>query len=516
MSKTKSAILSSILMCSALTAPTFAGTGRVSPRHPSLPNYVIKDVGSLGGGFGLYSNPASRVLNRRGLSTGFASTGIEDPFCPDWCFGPDGYTEHAFSWKHGTTDLGTLAAGVSSAALGLNDKGVIVGIAQTGGVDPVTGAPITHAVRWQDGGIQDLGVLGGSQSLAAAVNNHGDIAALTETGISDPYLNVPQANCLYLPTGIGTDCNQYDFGTNAFLIFVSSQTHAASASNKHGLKDLGTLGGPDSAVYDINDAGLATGWSYASYDAGSSGVPDTRPVLWDHGTIIDMGSLGGTFGAAMLINNNGEATGMSNLAGDTVLHPFIWDKANGIMKDLGSFGGWYSHPNWIDDNGDVVGISSYPDNTRRAFVYWHDGDHMIDLGTIGTDDRSVAVGVNNNRLIVGYTFTNGGEEIRGFISDQGGALVDINTLIRKPHGLNVLAAYYINDRNEIVGFALTQSGEIHPVVLIPENDFDRLADISGSNDSVAEPAKPLHPGSRAKYVSICAKGQMRLRFCATQ
>jgi probable HAF family extracellular repeat protein len=514
MTKTKITILTSLLLSSTLSAAAMAGPPQQQPgNRPTLPHYLIKDVGSLGGGFGLYSNPASRVLNSRGVNAGMMTTDIPDPFCPDWCF-DSGNADHAFVWKHGhATDLGSLSDGASSFPFGINDKGLVVGLSETGGVDPVTGAPVAHAVRWQGGGIQDIGALGGAQSLAAAVNRQGKIAVPSETGISDPYVNVAQANCLWLPSGIGTACNQFDFGTNLFLLPVTSQTHAGIVSPHQELKDLGTLGGPDSAVYDINDAGQATGWSYASYDAGVSGVPDTRPVLWDKGSVTDMGSLGGTFGAAMLINKNGQAIGISNLPGDMVVHPFVWDKDNG-MTDLGSFGGWYAHPNWINDNGDVVGISSYPDNTRRAF-YWHDGG-LHDLGTIGTDDRSVAVGINNNRLIVGYTFTNGGEELRGFISDQGGALVDVNTLIAKPHGLSVLAAYYINDRNEIVGFALTKSGEIHPVVLIPENDPNQPAQTDGTDASIPQSAQGSHRVMGGKRIAICGKGRTRARICASQ
>ena len=339
-------LLTTLLLSTVLVSPAVADSqkNRLGSWHPTLPHYVIKDVGSFGGGFGLYSNPASRVLNSRGSSAGMNTTSIEDPFCPDWCF-DSGLVDHAFLRKHGrTTDLGSLVEGVNSFPLGLNDKNQIVGLSQTGSVDPVTGAPVVHGVLWQNGEIQDLGVLGGTQSMAAAVNRQGKIAVPSETGTADPYVNVPQANCLWLPSGIGTACNQFDFGFNMFLLPVTSQTHAGVVSPHYGIKDLGTLGGPDSAIYDINDANQATGWSYASYDAGPSGVPDTRPVLWDKGSVTDMGSLGGTFGAAMLINKNGQAIGVSNLSGDTVVHPFIWDKDNGI-SDLGSVGGWDSQPN---------------------------------------------------------------------------------------------------------------------------------------------------------------------------
>ena len=83
---------------------------------------MIKDVGSLGGGFGLYSNPASRVLNSRGVNASMMTTDIPDPFCPDWCF-DSSYADHAFVWKHShTTDLGSLDDGASSFPLELMTK----------------------------------------------------------------------------------------------------------------------------------------------------------------------------------------------------------------------------------------------------------------------------------------------------------------------------------------------------------------------------------------------------------
>src|SRR5262249_19993786 len=157
----------------------------------------------------------------------------------------------------------------------------------------------------------------------------------------------------------------------------TTQTRGALWSRTGGFTQLGTLGGPDSTAYDVNDAGQVVGWSYTSYTPGAAGVPDTHPFIWDKGHgMRDLGTLGGTFASAMLINRNGQVTGASNLLGDTVVRAFIWDKVN-KMQDLGSFGGWYTHPNWINDNGDVVGISSYADNTRRA-VYWPYGGGMID------------------------------------------------------------------------------------------------------------------------------------------
>jgi uncharacterized membrane protein len=63
------------------------------------------------------------------------------------------------------------------------------------------------------------------------------------------------------------------------------------------VRDLGTLGGPDSAAEVNNDRGEVTGWSYTSFVANpSSGTPNVDPFLWspEDGKMTDLGSLGGT------------------------------------------------------------------------------------------------------------------------------------------------------------------------------------------------------------------------------
>jgi probable HAF family extracellular repeat protein len=509
MSKTTLSVLSSILLSTALAVSATAGPTKHSPGMTGLPHYVLFDVGTFGGGLGYYSNPATRSLNRHGDSVGVSTTRIHDPFDP-LCF-IDCHVGHAFEWKNGgTNDLGALQYGLNSFASAINDKGLVAGISQNGKTDKSTGFFEGRAVIWKNGRIKNLGTLGGTQSSAdASVNNLGQVTVTsTNADSNDPYTNVAQANCLWLVNN-GLGCGQNDFAGNALFVPVSTQTHAAIWSEEGGLKDLGTLGGPDSNTYDMNDAGQVVGWSYTSYEAGPSGVPDTHPFIWDAvNGMQDLGTLGGTFAAPVLVNKSGQVTGASNLAGDTVVHPFIWDKTHG-MQDIGSFGGWYSHPNWINDNGDVVGISGYPDDTRRAF-YWHNGV-LKDLGTIGTDDRSAALSINNKGLIVGYTFTLTGES-RGFVSD-GGPLVELNTLVRRPHGLYVLEAYYTNDRNEIVGIAVNKKGQVHPVVLVPETDFSLLARMNRAMKNVPQSAEPApHVASMPRLE--CKKGRFVARGCA--
>jgi probable HAF family extracellular repeat protein len=48
------------------------------------------------------------------------------------------------------TDLGTLSNGHTSYALALNNQGQVVGYADTGEVDPNSGAPIIHGFLWEN------------------------------------------------------------------------------------------------------------------------------------------------------------------------------------------------------------------------------------------------------------------------------------------------------------------------------------------------------------------------------
>lgn len=511
MSKTTLTILSSILLGSVLMAPGIAALPQHAPsKAPWIPHYVLFDVGTFGGDFSNFFGPATRQLNTHGDAVGSDNTSLPDPFYPV-CF-ENCLVDHGFKWRNGgTNDLGALFG--SSVAIGINDKGLVAGLSQNGKWDNDTDIFELRAVAWKGGKIKNLGTLGGTQSSAGSgVNNLDQVVVQSSTSDSnDPYINVPQANCIWLPT-TGRDCNGLDFGINSLFLPVTTTTHGAVWSKETGLEDAGTLGGPDSTVIDINDVnsvGQAVGWSYNSYDAGPSGVPDTRPFLWDNGSQTDLGSFGGTFGEATMLNRNGQVTGTSNLAGDTEVRPFIWDKVNG-MQDLGSLGGDYGHGDWINDDGNVVGFSrTTPGSIMGHAFYWHDGS-MTDLGVIGDDPESEGLAINNNGMIAGVDFDRSVGDVRGWLSDNGGALVDLNTLIRKPHGLYVVAATQINDRGVIAANALTAKGEEHAVILVPENDTDVLARMNAmtKNRSHLDDSASVAPPKRSRLPQhVCASGR---------
>lgn len=457
--------LLSALLClplAALAAPT-------ATKAPAAPRYRVVDLGSLGGGIGMLQG---RSLNLRGMAVGFMSTTAPDPFEPDCFF--DCNVDHAFLYANGKTwDLGALATRASSAAYGITDTGLVYGQAQNGKIDPDTGFPEAHAVWWVNRKITDLGTLGGRQSTAIKANLLGQTIGASLTAKSDPFAYSPMAGCRYSPIS-EAGANWNTFAENTFFAPGAAETHATLWWG--GAKfDMGTLGGPDSAAVDVNVLGQAVGWSYTSYQANGFGVPDVHPFVWNPLTrkMRDLGSLGGACAIAAAINTRGEVVGYSTLADNVTERPFLWTAKEG-MRDLGTLGGSFAHADQINERGEIVGYSTMvprgqgqaPTYAKGRAFYWKDGK-MTNLGTFG-DDYSQANSINNLGQIVGETFSaTTGESLSGWISDRGGPLVDLNTLIDSNSGYLIIAAGYITDAGEIGASAILPNGEEHPVKLVP-------------------------------------------------
>jgi probable HAF family extracellular repeat protein len=155
----------------------------------------------------------------------------------------------------------------------------------------------------------------------------------------------------------------------------------------------------------LNDAGIVVGASGACVTLGAAIPPNpARAVLWKNGVphlLGQMGTLGGSEAFPYAINDPGQVVGPSFLAGDAVVHSFLWE--GGPMKDLGSL--------LPDDNvviaqslnnqGEVVGESCRPNGVCHAF-YW-----------------------------------------------RGGAMIDLNDHLAQPSGLQIMDATDINDSGEI-------------------------------------------------------------------
>jgi probable HAF family extracellular repeat protein len=170
-------------------------------------------------------------------------------------------------------DLGTLLGGNFSSATAINERGQIAGVSENDQLDPFSGNPEFHAVLWENNQILDLGTLGGVSSFAESLNNRGQVMGVALNDVPDPYS--------ILGLGSGTTLTQ----TRGFLW-------------QHGqMRDLGTMGGPDTWAVFVNDRGQVAGTSFTSYDVDPlTGTPPVGVFLWENGKMKDIGNLGGDNG----------------------------------------------------------------------------------------------------------------------------------------------------------------------------------------------------------------------------
>jgi len=409
--------------------------------------YKLVDLGTLGGpiSYGSADGDGGRLLNNAGVVSSYADTSLPDPFAPDFCFDADCLLAHGFRWRNGVmTDLGSLGNGSNSLAASINDQGWSFGGSQTGILDPAFGFPQNRATLWIGKRIIDLGVLpGGSESLGVSVNNAAQAVGISDNGIPDPF--------------------------SLFGIGVQMRTFVWERGE---LRDIGTLGGPDALPgpgCNNQRPGTVVGFSYTSFTPNEeSGIPTQDPFFWENGNMRDLGNLGGTVSFGQCANNRGEVIGISSLAehpaacpGGPGCHAFLW--ARGSMKDLGTLGGETSEAIWINDSGVIAGSADLPSPEIHDAVRWKNG-HILDLGTVDGDACSRGRAINARGQIVGGS-SDCHNFLHAFVWEEGGPMLDLNTLIAPGSGLQLTNAININDRGEILAKSV-------PIGVTPVDDED--------------------------------------------
>lgn len=221
------------------------------------------------------------------------------------------------------------------------------------------------------------------------------------------------------------------------LILLSAALPAAIQAADYTLIDLGTLGGPESYAFELNDSRQVTGNSYIS---------DTvrHAFLWDEvNGMQDLGTLGGTDSGGAGINNLGEVAGWSDFDGNTPFHAFYHD--GNLMHDMGTLGGSFSLAFSINDNRQIVGRTQLEDGTNHAFLFENGG--MQDLGTLG-GRTSLGIDINANELVVGSSLVADDTADQAFIWDKSNGMRSLGTL-----GGNSSRAFGINDNGQVTGYS---------------------------------------------------------------
>lgn len=455
--------ITAIALFAALANPLWLAAQDQQNHHHKHHHYQLIDMGTFGG-------PQSWVwawdefpdsMSNRGGVMGGADTSAANPNYPN--FNPfmglpnvgyplssDPFIQHAFKSRDGALiDLGTLPGGYNSFAQWISGNGTVVGASENGDIDPLTGWPEVRAVLWDHGQANDLGTFGGYESLAFGANNRKQVVGMATNTIPDPF-------------GAGTQIRAFIW-------------------QKGNMRDLGSLGtGTDAIASFINERGQVTGAALTS-DAGS---PVQDSFFWeDNGKgMQDIGSLGGSESFPNDINNRGQVVGIADLAGTAGTHGFFWDKKHGIV-DLGTLGGTFSDAHWINDAGDIVGLATTANDQFTHAVLWT-RLKIKDLGALAGSPCNVAHSINLERQVVGYADDCSDTNKHATLWENGGPLVDLNTLISRGSSLQLLMAASINNRGEIGGQGADSNGNNHAFLLIPCDEHH--PDIKGCDYSLVD------------------------------
>jgi probable HAF family extracellular repeat protein len=294
-------------------------------------------------------------------------------------------------WRqYRATDLGTLG-GPNSAIeyYSHGTGGQFVGWSEISKTDPYAenfcGFGTSHICRgfsWRLGKMTSLPTLGGNNAQADDVNNRGQIVGAAETSTKDASCPAPQVydfyGVIWQPNGKITSLTPYSRDTVSLASAVNRTgavvgssgpctnlfTHAVLWNLGSTIK-LGSLGGSEAWAQDINNRGQITGTSLVS------GNKAFHAFLWQNGTMTDLGALRGYPSSyALGINDRGQIVGESCTA-SALCHGFLWQ--NGTMTDLNTlippktklyiFSG-----NDINNSGQIAAIAVNTERHARAVV----------------------------------------------------------------------------------------------------------------------------------------------------
>lgn len=257
--------------------------------------------------------------------------------------------------------------------------------------------------------------------------------------------------------------------------------------------DLGTLGGPNSAVIFANHSStgqivgisetadidpLPETWSCAGAFFPTTTHHICLGFVWQNGVMTALPTLGGNNGVASSANNLGQIVGWAETAVNdpTCVLPqvqqfeaVIWGPSKGQIEQLSPLGtDPDSAATAINDSGQVVGISGICQNAVGAFsathaVLWENGQ-PTDLGNIGGHGWNTPAFINNHGQIVGFANASGdlvnGQltiKFHAFLWTRERGMRDLGTL----PGDALSESLGVNESGQVVGVSYG-AGFSHP------------------------------------------------------
>ena len=261
----------------------------------------------------------------------------------------DNAVQHAFAWYNdASTDLGTLG-GATSSARSVNDAGLVVGEASTGGDDDEV-----HAVAWNAGSVADLGEPG-HVSGAYSVNAHELIV-----GYQSDHLGTNHA--VLWDNGVNHRLDRFSPGfSNAVSINATGQVLLTGVPTGAGGSPESFIweGGPLTGVGPIEGTALNTWGDVVGYRARP--FLDLQSVFWQDGSLRLINGPSGEPALPLGMNDSGQVVGWMGRTPATE-RAFLWD--NGEIVDLnerisGDSGWQLLRATAINESGEIVGCGVF-------------------------------------------------------------------------------------------------------------------------------------------------------------
>ncbi len=249
---------------------------------------------------------------------------------------------------------------------------------------------ICRGFVWESDVMRELGTLGGNHSFAAGVNNRGLVVGWAETPVHDPTCSPTSAQVLQFRAVIWDPKSGSNGKVKARALrpFENDSASAATAINDEGIA-VGISGDCDQAVGRFS-ARHAVRWDK---NGKASEIPNLGGAAWH--TPMDINAQGDVVGFS---NPAGGAD-----PGAFAAQAFLWTPGAATATNLGTLGDdVLSQAFAINSRGQVVGVSFGGSSGARAFL-WQDGVlmNLNDLVNIAPDVLQSAQDINEAGQITG-------------------------------------------------------------------------------------------------------------------
>jgi probable HAF family extracellular repeat protein len=229
----------------------------------------------------------------------------------------DRTVRHAYLWHDGLKIDLDQSGGKNSIAAAINDSGVVVGSFQD------TTSKEIHTFRWENGVFTDMGKLGGEGfSGALGINNKGQMIGNYDRWDIIDSIQSKYVHGFFYENGGATDMGKLVYpeeindsgqATGYYYPDVNQTTYHSFIWKNGSMTDIGALGTGHTQAHGINDSGHVVGWSY------NQGGRDVA-FIWKDGVMTDLNTLidqnsGWVLRVAYAINNHGQIVGIGDFAG---------------------------------------------------------------------------------------------------------------------------------------------------------------------------------------------------------